>query len=102
MAQYVTKWEGGTTDVRYAWRSKVFVLPSKKTLTAAKVIADGYPLVVQFYTDGSLRLTRQVTSRDAFRLPSGFECEEIEARVVGTSRVNKVFLAESMDELRQT
>lgn len=102
MPQHIVKWEGGEESVRYAWRSKVHTLPSKKTLTAAKVIADDYPLIMQFYFDGEWRFTKQVNNRNAFRLPSGFECEELEVRITGTAKINAAYVAETMDELRLT
>jgi hypothetical protein len=102
MAQEIVKWEGGAADVPYTWRSKIHVLPSKKTLTAAKVIADAYPVYFEYFADGRLWATRTVQNRNAFRLPSGFECEEVEVRVTGTARINAVYVAETMDELRLT
>ena len=102
MTQSISKWEGGEDDVRFTWKSKVFTLPSRKTITAGKVIADDYPVMFQFYADGALRCVKQVSSRMAFRLPSGYECEEIEVRVTGTAKIYAVYVAESMDELRLT
>lgn len=102
MANQITKWEGGEDDVVYLWKSKVFVLPSRKTFVCGKVIADAYPLRFELYTDGALRCVKMVTSRNAFRLTSGYECEEVEVRLIGTAKVNAVYLAESMDELRGT
>lgn len=102
MAQYISKWEGGDELVPYAWRSKIVTLPSKKTLTAGKVIADGYPLILQFYFNGIWRASKLVENRNAFRLPSGFEYEEFEVRITGTAKISAVYVAETMDELRPT
>lgn len=102
MTQTISKWEGSSEDVNYAWRSKIYVLPSRKTFTCAKVIADSYPIVFQMFTDGTLRVTKSIHSRNAFRLPTAYECEEIEVRLIGTAKVNSVYVAETMDELRLT
>ena len=102
MAQVITKWEGGTDEVVFSWKSKLFVLPSRKTFTAAKVIADDYPVYFELFTDGQMRYACRVDSRSAFRLPSGYECEEVEVRITGKSKIQSAFVAESMDELRQT
>ena len=102
MSQTITKWEGGAAEVPYTWRSKVFVLPSRKTFAAAKVIADSYPVYFELFTDGRMRYARRVNDRNAFRLPTGYECEEVEVRLTGAAKINAAYIAETMDELRLT
>lgn len=102
MAQVIAKWEGGAAEVPFAWRSKIYTLPSRKTFTAAKVIADDYPVYFELFTDGRMRHATRVNNRNAFRLPTGYECEEVEIRITGTSKINAAYIAESMDELRLT
>ena len=83
------------------WKSKVQVVPSQTGfawLAVESDFADG-PVTVRWYGDGVLRYTATVASRVPVRLPVGRWLEH-EIEVEGSSRLNKVTLASSGDELR--
>lgn len=83
------------------WKSKLQVMPSQTGfawLAVESDFADG-PVTVRWYGDGVLRYTATVASRVPVRLPVGRWLEH-EIEVESSSRLNKVTLASSGDELR--
>lgn len=91
-------WFSGTPKT-YTWRSKKFSLPRPTALACAQVEAEAYPVTFKYYADGVLKLTKTVSSRDVFRLPSGFLCSDMEFEVSGTPEVFLVGVAQSPKEL---
>ena len=71
-------------------------------MAAAKVIADDYPVTLDFYVDNVKRYTRVVDSEWAFRLPGGFRGEKFEIKIKGTRRVSEAIMATTMAELSVT
>lgn len=58
-------------------------------------------LQFQFWANGQLMLTKQVTTTRAFRLPSGYKADNVEVVISGNVKVTGVVIAETMDGLRQ-
>ena len=88
----------------YVWRSKRFVTTSAINFSAAQVKADGYPVAFALYSaaEGALRrrFFRLVMNDDPFRLPGGYRSGEWEIELSGDRDVTAVFLAETVQELR--
>lgn len=94
----VKKWQTG--DVKsYVWKSKRFTLPRPASFACAQVEAEAYPLTAKFYADGTLVHTETVTSREPFRLPSGFLARDWEMQIEGDKEVFVLAIAQSMREL---
>lgn len=91
-------WDEGD-PLQYTWRSRKHILPSPANMAVGKVIASNYPVTIRLYADGVLRGTKNVTSRNEFALPSGYLAEEFEIQIEGTSRVERVVVAETSAEL---
>jgi len=97
----IEKWDQGTS-LRYTWKSKPTYTPHAINMSAAKIIADAYPVEVTFYVDDVNRYSRNVSSSAAFRLPGGFRGEKFEVVLKSTKQVSEVALATTMLELAIT
>ena len=96
----VKKWNGSSTSLTYKWKSKKFITTHPVNMGVAQVDAEDYTSVtLKIYADDVLKHTQVVTSGDVFRLPSGFLAKAWEIEVTGTSRVTKVYMAETTKEL---
>lgn len=92
------------SNLSYTWRSKRHQLPMPYNFGCAQVIASDYTsLTFKMYVDGSAtaKLTKTVTSAEAFRLPSGYLGRTVEFELSGTSTVLAVNLAGNPAELAQ-
>ena len=98
-ASLIKKWNESTTHLSLEWRSKPVYTPRAVSMSAAKVIADDYPVRTEFWVDDIRRYTRTVGSIDAFRLPGGFRGEKFEIVIKGVNRVSEVAMATTMGEL---
>jgi len=96
----VQKWDAGA-PMTARFRSKQFRLPRPVNFACAEVVADGYPLTLRLFTDGVLRHTQTVSSRDPFRLPSGFMAMDWQVEIEGTTAVQGAALATSMAEIAE-
>jgi hypothetical protein len=94
-------WDGGT-KLDYTWKSKPVYTPRAVNMAAAKIIADDYPVTVEFFVDDVKRHTRVVDSLNAFRLPGGFRGEKFELIMKGSRRVSEAIMATTMTELSVT
>lgn len=92
------KWWKGS-DANYTYRTKVFAIPPRRPMAAAKVDASSYPLTLKFFTDGTLKKTISVTSSKAFRLPVDSRYREFELEVSGAPKVSGIQAATSMSEI---
>ena len=102
VADEIEKWDQSTTKLEYTWKSKPTYTPRAVNMSCAKVIADEYPISLEFYVDDVRRYTRQVTTSAAFKLPGGFKGEKFEVIVKGTRKVSEIAMATTMRELSQT
>ncbi len=97
----VKRWDAGTL-MTYRARSKVFRAPRPVTLASAEVTADGFPVTLRVFADGTLKHTQTVQSKDPFRLPGGFRASDWQIEAEGTFAVQGVALAGSTQELSET
>lgn len=95
------------TPMEYEWQSRPFVLPSHTNLSVVQVKTTGpISIGVRGYS-GSLTSppvyneSAAVDSNTPVRLPAGNRYDYLVVTVRGTSRVEQVTLASSMEELRQ-
>ncbi len=58
-------------------------------------------MTFRLYADGVLKHTQTVTSRDPFRLPSGFRAFDYQIELERTNAIQGVAVATSMEELKQ-
>lgn len=97
----ILKWNTGS-NLTYTWRSKLFTIPDPINFSFGQVEASAYPITAKFYAEGTLRHTQTVTSREPFRLPSGFKSKDWEFEIEGTAEVFHVAMATNINELRAT
>jgi hypothetical protein len=72
---------------------------------AAQVHAATFPVTFRLYAlaNGVMTLKREhsVTDSGPFWLPSGYRSDQYEVELEGAARVNAVYLAESLNELKR-
>lgn len=96
----IQKWDAGT-PMNYRFKSKQFRAPRPMNFSCAEVVADAYPVTFRMFADGNLRYTHSVSSRDPFRLPSGFMALDWQFEIEGENPVQGVAVATSMTELAE-
>jgi hypothetical protein len=115
----ISKWDAGAAFMTATFKSKVYVGPSVN-YSACSVQADAFPLTLHIdagpFTPAEVaaivaatpalvangafvRYTKNVTSDEAFRLPSGFEATDWQVTTITGVPVQSVVLATSMEEL---
>lgn len=119
IANQIKKFQGGTTDQTYTWKSKDFVPPKPTSMGFLKVDAEAFPVTLKVYGDGTViyhaviaaagsayTVTGTTPSFSAVtiqepvvRLPASMK-KEFAVEVSSTKVVNEVCIAESIDELR--
>jgi len=97
----IESWDQGS-NLEYTWKSKPTYTPYAVNMSSAKVIADAYPVRVEFYVDDTKRYNKLVHNSTAFKLPGGFKGEKFEVRLKSKKRVSQVALATTMRELSAT
>lgn len=97
----IVKWDEGA-NLSYTWKSAPMHIPQATNMAAAKVHADAFPVVLDFYVDDVKRHSRVVGSEVAFRLPGGFKGTKFEVVATGKNRVSQITLATTMVELAST
>lgn len=92
----------GTPDV-FEWKSRIYSFPypvNFGVLRAEGTLAAAAPILsIEVYADGVLKKTisqMNVTKR----LPSGFKAQEWEIRVTSNCEIERLFLAQTFDELK--
>lgn len=87
----------------YQWKSKQFVMAGGTTFAAAKVVNSGDgTLTFNFYGDGVLIYSHNITDSQPFRIPAQHSVIKVEIMLAGTATVQEVHLATSMRELTET
>ncbi len=97
----VKRWDAGASSMTVKAKSKSFSFLGPTNLAVAVVVADAYPVTFRLYVDGALKFTKSVTSRQPFRLPSGFLAFDWQMEVESASPVQVVALAHNVSELGQ-
>ena len=90
-----------STWLTYTWRSKKFQWPTWINMSAAQIINDGTnDLTFKLYVDDVLQHTETISNASQiFRLPSGFRGQVFEIELTGTSNVDVVTVASSINQL---
>jgi len=91
-------WAEAGSELTYTWKSKQFLYYSPFNFTAGMIVADG-TVTFKLYVDGVLKSTKTVTDDNIFRLPSKYRGKMIEIELTGTSDVDLVAIATSINEL---
>jgi hypothetical protein len=89
------------SPLAYTWRSKPFRLATKINFGVAAIEAAAFPVTLKVYADGVLKQTKTVTSREPFKLKSGFKALQWQFEITGTNEVKRLRVATSGDELKQ-
>lgn len=102
----IYQWEGATTDMEYTWRSGLIRMPYKVNMGAAIVEAESYDdLTFKLFAeiDGATTLITSVPVVDegVFRLPDGYLANLFQVELVGTDRVSRVSVGESIFDLAE-
>lgn len=97
----VQKWDAGSAKT-VTFKSKLFKMPKPtQGFACAEVVADTYPVTFKLYADGVLKHTQSVASNNPFRLPAGYMAQTFQMEVSGTSAIQGVAAAHSMQEIKQ-
>lgn len=98
-------WDTQAPLLTYTWRSKVFQLPYALSMSAGQVYAVNYngyvgTLTLNLYKNRSTTpfFTKVITDSNEFRMPA-IPCEEVQVELIGSVRVNRVQIAEQIEEL---
>ena len=96
----IVTWNGSATKKTYTWKSKKFTLTAEGNFSWAQVRAKDYTsLTLKIYADGVLKTARGVANSNPFRLAGGYWATDYEIQLEGTSEVEEVVLAQSIQEL---
>ena len=93
----VKPWGYGDSKT-YTWRSKKFTMPQIMGFACAQLEAEGYPMTMKVYADGTEIHEQTVQSRDPFRLPAKVG-RDWEVQIEGDYEVFSMSVANSMSEL---
>ena len=89
----------GATVRNMRWRSRIET-GSWRTFSAAQVVAKGYPVTFKLFGDGVERMSSDIMSKEAFRLPAAVEMySEWEFEVSGGNEVQEVRIGTMMEML---
>ena len=126
IANQIKKFQGGTTNQTYTWKSKDFVPPKPTSMGFVKVDAEAFPVTVKVYGDGTLFYTGTIAlsgtqhsvsgsyinaagssvsisstniPEPVLRLPPRV-FKDFAIEVSSAKVINEICIAESIDELR--
>jgi len=126
IANEIKKFQGGTTDQTYTWKSKDFVPPKPTSMGFVKVDAEAFPVTVKVYGDGTLFYTGTIALSGTQHSVSGSYVnaagstvsisstnipepilrlpprvfKDFAIEVSSAKIINEVCIAESIDEIR--
>jgi hypothetical protein len=96
----VQQWDNGAA-MTAVFESKTFRTPTQTNYGFLLVIADSYPVTVDVWADGVLRVAaRVVDSRAPVRLPPGYRADHWRVRISTANPVQAVLLANSSRQLQ--
>lgn len=103
IGDYIERWEGGSGNQTYTWRSKPH-FGRHRRYCVGKVLATSYSdVTVKLYANNGATLvhTEKVGSDAAFRFAPDERMTDWQVEITGSDAVHDVFVAETMEELRQ-
>ena len=85
------------------WRSKKYIMDTRTTFGAARVIATAYPLTLRLYCDNVLVHTQIVTSKDIFSLAMGYRAREAyyELATAITTSIQECLIVTQSNEFKE-
>ena len=115
----IKKFQGGSTNETFTWKSKEFVPPKPTSMGFAKVDAEGFPVTLKVYGDGSVIYNATISTSGSVysvtgttpsfsattiyepivRLPASVH-RTYAIEVSSANTVNEICIGESIDELR--
>lgn len=115
----IKKFQGGSTNQTFTWKSKEFVPPKPTSMGFAKVDAESYPVTIKVYGDGSVIYNATISTSGSVysvtgttpsfsattiyepivRLPASMH-RTYAIEVSSANTVNEICIGESIDELR--
>lgn len=115
----IKKFQGGSTNETFTWKSKEFVPPKPTSMGFAKVDAEAYPVTLKVYGDGSVIYNATISTSGSVysvtgttpsfsattiyepivRLPASVH-RTFAVEVSSAQTVNEICIGESIDELR--
>jgi len=115
----IKKFQGGSTNQTFTWKSKEFVPPKPTSMGFAKVDAESYPVTIKVYGDGSVIYNATISTSGSVysvagttpsfssttiyepivRLPASVH-RTYAIEVSSANTVNEICIGESIDELR--
>jgi hypothetical protein len=96
----IARWDDGSTNLTLTWKSKKFRAPRPICPSVVRIEAESYPVIFKLYGDGSLKFTKTVSSKNSFRLPSGYKAQIFEFQFETAAQINTVSIAEKVNELK--
>jgi hypothetical protein len=93
----LVKFDYGSTNMTFTWKSKRFRMTMPMNLGAAKLGADVYPVTINVYINGSStpKYSLAVNSERDFKLPGGFKSDKWEFEIVSSNKVNYLIVADT-------
>lgn len=92
-------WEAEGDTLQSIWRSKEFVLSRPAEFSVIRVVADGYPVRVNYYAENEEVLTLDLSNDVARRIPSLRHEKVWSFEVSGKSRIRELLISSSMGDL---
>ncbi len=99
LAGSLQRWNSGAA-LQAVWRSKEFRFTKPVNMACARVEADVYPTTFKFYANNTLIHTENVVDQYAFPLPGDNEWTKLAFQYEGNTRLTRVSIATSMEELK--
>ena len=126
IANQIKKFQGGSTDQTYTWKSKELTLPKPTAMSFVKIDTEAFPVTVKVYGDGTLFYTGTIAlsgtqhsvsgsyvnaagssvtinstniSEPVLRLPPRI-FTTFSVQIESTKIVNEIAIAESIEEIR--
>jgi len=96
----IARWDDGSTNLTFTWKTKKFRAPRPICPSIAKIEAVGYPVTFKLYADSVLKFTKTVNNIKTFRLPAGFKAQTFEFQFEASAQFNRFTVAEQGHELK--
>ena len=96
------KFDSHSTRMDYEWQSKLFRLDTPTNFSYLQVLADSYPVTVEFtftkMNGATATVSRTVNSIEPVYMPGGYTYNQMVARAQGTTPIKTIALAHDKSE----
>lgn len=98
----VQKFDYGSQNMTFRWKSKTFRMPMQLNLGAAKLGADAYPVTLKVYVDGqdTPKYTMAIPDERDFKLPGGFKSDKWAFEIQSSNKVNYLIVSDNVKGIR--